>query len=253
MSTIACKNQSDRTNETDIDSSFNQASADSITRDSTLLLYQKVLDSVYTQSPKTMLTSLLEGSNRYGRKTAFVYNFNEPIPDSLRHPKPYLVVTDIDLPHSLEKIFDLKRSMFLQLASPATLTDITEVAAIEYAVKYSGSKVIIVLANGNSRIIGAACDNVQTGNFGGIASQLSKAMSSTQEFADRSSANKAYVNAIAQNQAILSAVKILQQSPELKTLSDNGKIIIKSAFFNPVKGTVSIIEGNDALNSLTKK
>ena len=252
---LSCKSGGDReraaTDSLGNDSSL-AAGADSASMDSVRFSFQSVLDSVYQRTPKNVLAALQNGHSRFAGDRAFVHRSSESIPDSLARKRPYLIVTDIDLQQSPEKIFDLRRTMFMQLSVPACLIDAKQIAVMEYAVQYSGTKVILVLANSNSRIIGAACDNVQTGSFSNITSQLARAMKTTGEFADRSSVNKDYVNNIAQNQAGLSINQILAQSPQIKMLADSGKVILKSAFFDASKGAVTFPEQNNALNSLTK-
>lgn len=222
-------------------------------KDTSGLTFEMVLDSVYQNSPVNALQALLKGHARYARDSSFVYASNKAVPDSLSRQKPYLVLTDIDLNQSAEKIFDLRRSMFMQLSSPACLVDPKQIAVMEYAVRYSGTKVILVLASSNSRMIGAACDNVQTDNFTSITNELSQAMKTAQEFADRSSANKDFVNNVAQNQAGFTLEKIMQSSPHIKMLSDSGKIIVKSAFYDANKRSVTMLEREAALTPAAKK
>jgi carbonic anhydrase len=253
---ISCKSDGDGgenayADSVNIDSS-QVAGMDSASLESARISFQNVLDSVYQRAPKNVLSALLRGHDRYGKDSAFIYPSSEKIPDSLARKKPFLLLTDIDLPQSPDRIFDMRRSMFIQLSSPACLLNPKQIAVMEYAVQYSGTQVILVLANSNSRIIGAACDNVQTGSFASITSELSKAMITTQEFADRSSVNKDYVNHIAQNQANLAVIEILKQSPQLKTLSDNGKVIIRSAFYDGEKRSMVLLSPNASINTLTK-
>ncbi len=252
---VSCQTTDTKTNNTDADSLTSHIAdslmSDSETRDE--LLYRSIIDSVYQQVPKNVLTALLAGNDRFAQKTTVVFQSDEAIPDSINRRKPFLILTDIDLPKSVEKIFDLKEEMFLKLSSPACITNPKQMAVMEYAVDYSGTKVIIVLANSNSRIIGAACDNVHSGMFGYITAELQKAMNTAQEFADRSSINKDFVNHVSQNQAGLSLQQILNQSPQIKKQIQEGKVIVKSAYYNDQDGTVSILEEKNPLNSLTKK
>jgi carbonic anhydrase len=222
-------------------------------KDTSGLTFEMVLDSVYQPSPVNALQALLKGHSRYARDSSFVYASDKAVPDSLSRLKPYLVLTDIDLNQSAEKIFDLRRSMFMQLSSPACLVDPKQIAVMEYAVRYSGTKVILVLASSNSRMIGAACDNVQTDNFKSITNELSQAMKTAQEFADRSSANKDFVNNVAQNQAGFTLEKIMQSSPHIKMLSDSGKIIVKRAFYDANKRSVTMLEREIAITPAPKK
>jgi len=222
-------------------------------KDSSAVTFEMVQDSVYQHSPVNVLQALLKGHARYANDSSFVYASDKAVPDSLSRLKPYLVLTDIDLNQSAEKIFDLRRSMFMQLSSPACLVDPKQIAVMEYAVKYSGTKVILVLASSNSRMIGAACDNVQTANFKSITSELSQAMKTAQEFADRSSANKNFVNNIAQNQAGLTLEKIMQSSPQIKMLSDSGKVIVKSAFYDAGKRSVNMLDREVPISPAVKK
>lgn len=161
------------------------------------------LNSIYHDEPKQVFQALMVGHSRYFNDTSFVYHSKNEIPDDLARIKPFLVVTDVDLDQSVEKIFDMRRSMFMQLSSPACLVGLQQVGVMEYAIHYCGTKVILVLSSSNSRIIGASVDNVQTTNFSNILSELSQASKAAPEFADRSSANKDFVNSIAQGQARL--------------------------------------------------
>lgn len=252
-SLTACKNQqADNESMTD---STRASRGDSLTIDSSNYvadLFKVTLDSVYQRSPTNVFQALLLGNQRYRTSTSVIYSSADIIPDSLLRKKPFLLLTDIDLPQSPDKIFDLRRPMFIQLSSPACLVDPKQVAVMEYAVNYSGTRVIVVLANSNSRIIGAACDNVQTGGFGKITAELTKAMKTEQEFADRSSSNKEFVNNIAQNQARLSINQILQLSPQLKMLSDSGKIVLRSLYYDGSKRTLTQLQQNATMNTLTK-
>lgn len=250
---VSCKTNKNQNENTVVDSLLTDSLVvDSIAANRVQLSFQDELDSVYQHNAKNVYAALMSGKNRYARDSAFIYSSTETIPDSLLRKKPFFLLTDVDLPQSPDRIFDLRKSMFMQLSSPACLLDPKDIAVMEYAVMYSGTKVIMVLANSNSKMIGAACDNVQTGNFGSIRRELEKAMAGAQEFADRSSSNKNYVNTIAQNQATLSLNQIFTLSPRLKSLSDSGKVVIKSAYFDVAKGTVTVLEQKATLNSLTK-
>lgn len=236
---------------TSVDSAI--SSIDSIGKDSTNLRFSMVLDSIYQQPPKHILNALMQGHRRFLEDSSFVYTSQNKVPDSLARIKPILVVTDIDLNQSVEKIFDLRRSMFVELSSPACLIDSKQIAVMEYVVKYSGTKLILILSSSNSRIIGAAVDNVQTPNFGSILNELSMATKSAPEFADRSSANKDFINNIAQSQSRLTAEKILQNSPEIKMLADSGRVVLKSAFYDARKGSVTILDRQAPVNPAAKQ
>ena len=239
----------DTTNLMDTDSTMQ----DTLGKDTSDISFGMVVDSVYQYIPSRVFAALLHGNDRYMKDSAFVYTSETTIPDSLSRLKPYLLLTDIDLPQSAEKIFDLRRSMFMQLSGPACLVDAKQIAVMEYAVQYSGTKVILILSSSNSRMIGAACDHVQTGNFQSISQQLSQAMNAAQEFADRSSANKDFVNTIARTQAGFTRDRILQGSPQIKMLADSGKVIVKSAFYDTAKRSVTILDLEAPLNPSTKK
>jgi carbonic anhydrase len=251
---VCCNSGGEKT--TDTPDSAALAAADTVTglgRQDSLKTFEMVLDSVYQHSPKNVFKAMMRGHNRFSNDSSFVYNSENKIPDSLQRVKPVLVLTDIDLSQSVEKIFDLRRAMFIQLSSPACLVDSKQIAAMEYALSYSGTKVILVLSSSNSRIIGAAVDNVETANFANIVNDLSQATKTAPEFADRSSANKSFVDNIAQKQAQLTLERILQGSPQVKMLADSGKVILKSAFYNADKRSVTILDREAALNPSAKK
>ncbi|QRR00833.1 hypothetical protein [Dyadobacter sandarakinus] len=233
--------------------SVNSTIISTVPTDSAHFTFTMVLDSVYQHSPKHVFKALMDGHRRFLKDSSFVYSSDKMVPDSLARIRPVLVVTDIDLNQSVEKIFDLRRSMFVELSSPACLIDPKQIAVMEYAVKYSGTKVILILSSSNSRIIGAAVDNVQTPNFGSIVNELSLATKSAPEFADRSSANKDFINNIAQSQSRLTLEKIVQYSPEIKMLADSGRIVLKSAFYDTGKKSVTVLDRQAPVNPSVKK
>lgn len=255
MGLACCKSSSDKTAETPDSTAITagDSTVGTIGKDSSRLNFEMVIDSIYQKTPKKVFQALMTGHSRFKNDSSFVYNSKKNIPDSLARIKPFLVLTDIDLGLSVEKIFDLRRSMFMQLASPACLVDPKQIAVMEYALNYSGTKIILVLSNSSSRIIGAAVDNVQTANFPSIVSDLSQATKTAPEFADRSSANKSFVDNIAQRQAQLTVEKILQSSPQVKMLADSGKVILKSAFYDAGKRSLTILDREVTLNPSAKK
>jgi carbonic anhydrase len=251
---VCCNSADNKTTDTSDSVALNPAdSLIDLAKQDSLNTFEMVLDSVFQHSPKNVFRALMMGHNRFSNDSSFVYNSDGKIPDSLSRIKPILVITDIDLNQSVEKVFDLRRSMFIQLSSPACLIDSKQIAVMEYALNYSGTKVILVLSSSGSRMIGAAVDNVQTTNFSAITNELTQATKIAPEFADRSSANKSFVDNIAQKQAQLTLEKILQGSPQIKMLADSGKVILKSAFYDAGKRSVTILDREAVLNPSAKK
>lgn len=112
--------------------------------------------------------------------------------------------------------------------------------SLEFACALAGAKVILVVGHGECGAIKGACDDVVLGNLTHTLANLKPAVAAVKGFQDdRSSANAAFVQAVAEKNVALTVAKIRSRSPILKDMADKGEILIEGAMYDVFSGRVT--------------
>lgn len=120
-------------------------------------------------------------------------------------------------------------------------TDI--LGSMEFAAAVAGSKVIVVLGHTSCGAVKGACDGVELGNLTAMLEHLMPAVDSVQGIeGERNSKNAAFVQAVAEANVRLTHEEILERSPVLKQLVDDGKLLVVGAMHDVKTGRVTWFE-----------
>lgn len=120
-------------------------------------------------------------------------------------------------------------------------TDI--IGSLEFATKVTGSRAIVVLGHSECGAIKGAIDNVQLGNLTATLMNIEPAVVATPGFeGSRTSANKAFVQAVADTNAKLAAKMIVERSVVMRELVAAGDLKVVAAMHNIASGSVTFFE-----------
>ena len=111
--------------------------------------------------------------------------------------------------------------------------------SLEFASKAAGSKVIVVLGHTSCGAIKGACDDVVLGNLTGMLAKIKPAVSEVISSGDRSSANDAFVQMVAEANVKRTVNDIMVKSPVLKAMAAAGEIKIVGAMLDVKSGVVT--------------
>ena len=140
-----------------------------------------------------------------------------------------------------ELVFDQRLgSVFAaRIAGNFVNTDI--IGSLEFATRVSGAKLVLVLGHSECGAIKGAIDNVQLGNLTATLNNIWPAVEATQAGGERTSKNKAFVQAVAETNARLAARMLTERSPVMAEMVDAGSLKIVAAMHDISTGKVSLL------------
>jgi len=122
-------------------------------------------------------------------------------------------------------------------------TDI--LGSLEFATAVAGSKLIVVLGHTECGAIKGACDHIEMGNLTATLSNIAPAVYSVDGFEGvRTSANKAFVEAVAHENVEMTTQNIVQRSPIMRALVEQGKLVVIGAMHDVRTGRVTFLESS---------
>ena len=140
-----------------------------------------------------------------------------------------------------ELVFDQRLgSVFAaRIAGNFVNTDI--IGSLEFATRVSGAKLVLVLGHSECGAIKGAIDNVQLGNLTATLNNIWPAVEATEAGGERTSKNKAFVQAVAETNARLAARMLTERSPVMAEMVDAGSLKIVAAMHDISTGKVSLL------------
>jgi carbonic anhydrase len=141
-----------------------------------------------------------------------------------------------------ELVFDQRLGSVFAVRVAGNFVNTDIIGSLEFATKVSGAKLVLVLGHSECGAIKGAIDNVQLGNLTATLSNIWPAVEATDGIpGDRSSKNKAFVQAVAETNARLAARMLIERSPTMTGLIDAGSLKVVAAMHDIATGRVSVL------------
>ncbi|WP_298393369.1 carbonic anhydrase family protein [Flavobacterium sp.] len=204
-------------------------------------------ESQAQMTPQKALDYLREGNQRFISNLKAHRDLLEQANATVDGQWPFATILScIDSRTSAELIFDqgLGDIFSVRIAGNVVNTDI--LGSMEFACKVAGSKLIVVLGHTSCGAVKGACDHVEMGNLTELLSKIQPSVYQENETTtERSSKNSTFVENVAQINVKRNVNSILERSPILKQMIDNGEIGIVGGMHNLETGEVTFYD--DAL------
>lgn len=114
--------------------------------------------------------------------------------------------------------------------------------SMEFAAGVAGSRAIVVLGHTECGAVKGACDGVELGNLTSTLAHIHPAVEAVPVAeGPRDSSNTAWVNAVAHENVARTVQGILDGSPLLKNLVDEGKLVVVGAMYDVATGKVEFL------------
>ncbi len=114
--------------------------------------------------------------------------------------------------------------------------------SLEFAAKLAGSKLIVVMGHSECGAVKGACDTAQLGLLSTTLASLNPAVSAVPGHNPRTSANGAFVQAVAEMNVTLTMKKLRDRSVVLRQMIDAGEIALVGAMYDVGTGRVRFFE-----------
>lgn len=192
-------------------------------------------------SPADALALLRDGNERFTKGQMLQRDLAAQVAATSKGQYPFGVVLGcIDSRVPPELVFDqgIGDIFAPRIAGNFVNTDI--LGSMEFATAVAGSKVVVVLGHTACGAVMGACDNVELGNLTQTLSNLGPAVYSVEGYAGtRTSKNAEFVQAVAETNVHLTVQNILDRSPVMKGLVDEGKLAVVGAMHDVATGEVT--------------
>lgn len=192
-------------------------------------------------TPEMALDLLKEGNKRFINNLKANRNLLQQANETSEGQHPFAVILScIDSRTSAEIIFDQGLGDIFSVRIAGNIVNEDILGSMEFACKVAGSKIITVLGHSNCGAIKGACDHVEMGNLTSLLSKIRPAIddeSTVQE--DRHSGNDSFVEKVTLINVKRSMQSIVQRSPILKEMLENGQIMLVGGMHDIASGEVT--------------
>lgn len=205
------------------------------------------------------LEILKDGNKRFVNNLKFNRNLLQQVNETRDGQWPFAIVLScIDSRTSAELIFDQGLGDIFSVRIAGNIVNEDILGSMEFACKVAGSKFIVVLGHTKCGAVKGACDHVELGNLTTLLSKLQPAVDGeTTTKKDRNSMNSEFVEKVASSNVRRTVNEIMQRSPILNEMIQNGEIGICGAMYNVESGVVDyyedtmILEKEKSLHAVT--
>jgi len=195
-------------------------------------------------SPKMALNILKDGNQRFVNNLKANRNLLQQANETSDGQHPVAVILScIDSRTSAELIFDQGLGDIFSVRIAGNIINEDILGSMEFACKVAGSKIIVVLGHTKCGAVKGACDHVEMGNLTALLSKIQPAVYDEKtETKNRNSSNSDFVEKVTNINVKRTVNGIMERSPILKEMQENGEIGIVGGTHNITNGEVTFFE-----------
>jgi carbonic anhydrase len=206
-------------------------------------------DAQASLTPTIALQSLKSGNERFVRGESLDRILLQQVEQTAAGQYPLGVVLGcIDSRVPPEYVFDqgIGDIFATRIAGNFVNTDI--LGSMEFATAVAKSKVLVVLGHTSCGAVKGACDRVELGNLTSMLQNLMPAVDSVDGYeGERNSKSPEFVQAVAEANVHQTVRKLLQDSPVMNDLVNEGSLIVVGAMHDVLTGQVSWFDPADSI------
>ncbi|AEL27860.1 carbonic anhydrase family protein [Cyclobacterium marinum] len=197
-----------------------------------------------TMTPAKALEILQEGNQRFVSNLKVNRNLLEQVNATKDGQFPFAIVLScIDSRTSAELIFDQGLGDIFSVRIAGNVLNKDILGSMEFACKLAGSKQIVVLGHSKCGAIKGACAGVKIGNLSGLLEKIDPAIGDVaSEMPDVDHSDPEFIRAVEKRNVITTMDLILQESPVLKELYENGEIGMTGGYYDVDTGEVTFMK-----------
>lgn len=197
-----------------------------------------------TMTPAKALEILQEGNQRFVSNLKVNRNLLEQVNATKDGQFPFAIVLScIDSRTSAELIFDQGLGDIFSVRIAGNVLNKDILGSMEFACKLAGSKQIVVLGHSKCGAIKGACAGVKIGNLSGLLEKIDPAIHDvTSQMPGKEHTDPEFIKAVEKRNVITTMDLILQESPVLKELYENGEIGMTGGYYDVDTGEVTFMK-----------
>ena len=191
-------------------------------------------------TPTLALELLKKGNDRFVKNLKINRNLLQQASETSDGQHPFAVILScIDSRTSAELIFDQGLGDIFSVRIAGNIVNEDILGSMEFGCKVAGSKIIGVLGHSKCGAVKGACDHVELGHLTGLLSKITPAVDEEVDTKEnRNSSNADFVENVAALNVNHSVQSIMERSPIIKELVENGQIGIVGGMHDITTGEV---------------
>jgi len=195
-------------------------------------------------TPTNVIQLLKDGNERFLNGEALERNFMEQVANTAGGQYPMAAVLgciDSRVPHEI--VFDKGVGDIFSARVAGNFINTDILGSLEFAAAVAGSRVIVVLGHTECGAVKGACDQVELGNLTSTLANIAPAIYAVDDVeGERNSSNTDYVNKVAHTNVDLTVQNIVNRSPVIRGLVEEGDLIVIGAMHDVASGKVTFDE-----------
>jgi carbonic anhydrase len=193
-------------------------------------------------TPRQAFDILVEGNKRFVSNLRFNRNLLQQVNETSAGQYPFAIVLScIDSRTSAELIFDQGLGDIFSVRIAGNVVNEDILGSLEFACQVAGSRLVVVLGHTKCGAVKGACTHVEMGHLTGLLGKISPALHEVQT-GSRHLSPDALVEEVAVANTRHQLRSILERSPILEHLFNDGRIGLVGGMYSVDSGEVSFFE-----------
>jgi carbonic anhydrase len=194
-------------------------------------------------TPAKAFYILVEGNKRFVSNLRYNRNLLQQVNETSEGQYPFAIVLScIDSRTSAELIFDQGLGDIFSVRIAGNVLNEDILGSMEFACQVAGSKLIVVLAHTKCGAVKGACNHVELGHLTGLLGKVGPAIHDVEKAGGRHQPADVFVEQVAVENARHQMRAILERSPILEHLFNDGRIGIVAGVYSVETGEVRFFE-----------
>ena len=194
-------------------------------------------------TPQKAYQILVDGNQRFVSNLRYNRNLLQQVNETSDGQYPFAIVLScIDSRTSAELVFDQGLGDIFSARIAGNVLNEDILGSMEFACKVAGSKLIMVLGHTKCGAIKGACSHVQMGHLTGLLAKVGPAMHAVAQRDGASISDESAVELVAIENVRCQLRSILERSPILEHLYQEGSIGLVGGLYNVESGEVAFLE-----------
>ncbi|MFU8797827.1 MAG: carbonic anhydrase family protein [Gammaproteobacteria bacterium] len=195
-------------------------------------------------TPLKAIQLLKDGNQRFINNLKINRNLLQQVNETSDEQNPFAIILScIDSRTSAELIFDQGLGDIFSVRIAGNIVNEDILGSMEFACKFAGAQVIVVLGHTKCGAVKGVCDGVEVGNLSLLLEKLKPAVHAEKTITiNRNSKNVEFMEKVATLNVTLMIDKIMEKSPLLKSMIDQKQIAIVGGMYNVDSGKVDFYD-----------
>ena len=209
-------------------------------------MYKHPLINRDKMMPQEALALLIEGNERFSSNQTEQKDLRKLVDLTQNAQHPFAAILSCsDSRAPTEFIFDQALGDIFSVRLAGNIASNKAIGSLEFACKYLGSKLVVVLGHSGCGAVKAACDGYKGGHIGEITDLITPAVNrEVTELDNRASSNKEFLAKVCELNVDVQIRQILLASPTLQELLAKKQIGLVGGVYDLVTAKVKFIEND---------